>query len=117
MVATRIGKTIVSNRRIRRLAAGLGPVRANRRGETHGGGNTPVGIIGEKWRDAIHQPHDGEQKQSSIKIAMSMGDFGVIVSPNTVARLHQMGYSLRVKRKKLSTDHGPDRNYQFLYVQ
>jgi hypothetical protein len=28
---------------------------------------------------------------------MALGDFGVIVSPNTVARLlHQMGYSLRV---------------------
>ena len=27
-----------------------------------------------------------------------------------------MGYSLRVNRKKLSTDHSPDRNDQFLYL-
>ena len=48
---------------------------------------------------------------------MALGDFGVIVSPNTVARLlHRMGYSLRVNHKKLSTDHSPDRNAQFLYL-
>ena len=48
---------------------------------------------------------------------MALGDFGVSVSPNTVARLlHQMGYSLRVNHKKLSTDFSPDRNDQFLYL-
>src|SRR5471032_3691987 len=48
---------------------------------------------------------------------MALGDFGVIVSPNTVARLlHQIGYSLRVNHKKLSTDFSPDRNDQFLYL-
>ena len=48
---------------------------------------------------------------------MALGDFGVIVSPNTVARLlHQMGYSLRVNHKKLSSDQSPDRNDQFLYL-
>jgi hypothetical protein len=48
---------------------------------------------------------------------MALGDFGVRVSPNTVARLlHQMGYSLRVSHKKLSTDCNPDRNDQFLYL-
>lgn len=48
---------------------------------------------------------------------MALGDFGVIVSPNTVARLlHQMRYSLRVNHKQLSTDHSPDRNDQFLYL-
>jgi Rhodopirellula transposase DDE domain len=42
---------------------------------------------------------------------MALGDFGVRVSPNTVARLlHQMGYSLRVNHKSLSTDFSPDRN-------
>jgi transposase len=46
---------------------------------------------------------------------MALGDFGVIVSSNTVARLlHQMGYSLRVNYKKLSTGHSPDRNDRFL---
>jgi hypothetical protein len=48
---------------------------------------------------------------------MALGDFGVSVSPNTVARLlHQMGYSLRVNHKKLSTDFSPDRHDQFLYL-
>ena len=48
---------------------------------------------------------------------MALGDFGVSVSPNTIARLlHQMGYSLRVNHKKLSTDFSPDRNHQFLYL-
>ena len=48
---------------------------------------------------------------------MALGDFGVSVSPNTIARLlRQMGYSLRVNHKKLSTDFSPDRNDQFLYL-
>jgi len=48
---------------------------------------------------------------------MALGDFGVSVSPNTVARLlHQMGYSLRVNHKKLATDFSLDRNDQFLYL-
>ena len=48
---------------------------------------------------------------------MALGDFGVVVSPNTVARLlHQMGYSLRVNHKKLPADVSPDRNDQFLYL-
>ena len=63
-------------------------------------------ITGLKW-----------SRRTTDKIAMALGDFGVIVSPNTVARLlHQMGYSLRVNHKKLSTDHSPDRNDQFLYL-
>jgi hypothetical protein len=48
---------------------------------------------------------------------MALGDFGVSVSPNTVARLlRHMGYSLRVNHKQLSTDLSPDRNDQFLYL-
>ena len=48
---------------------------------------------------------------------MALADFGVRVSPSTVARLlHQMGYSLRLNHKQLSTDHSPDRNHQFLYL-
>jgi hypothetical protein len=63
-------------------------------------------ITGLKW-----------SRRTTEKIAMALGDFGVIVSPNTVARLlHRMGYSLRVNHKKLSTDHSPDRNDQFLYL-
>jgi hypothetical protein len=63
-------------------------------------------ITGLKW-----------SRRTTEKIAMALGDFGVSVSPNTVARLlHQMGYSLRVNHKKLSTDFSPDRNDQFLYL-
>jgi len=48
---------------------------------------------------------------------MALGDFGIVVSPNTVARLlHQMGYSLRVNHKQIPTDFSPDRNQQFLYI-
>ena len=46
-----------------------------------------------------------KSRRTTEKIAMALGDFGVSVSPNTVAwLLHQMGYSLRVNHKKLSTD-------------
>ena len=56
-------------------------------------------------------------RRTTAKVALALGDFGIRVSPNTVARLlHQMGYSLRVNHKKLSTDHSPDRNDQFLYL-
>ena len=63
-------------------------------------------ITGLKW-----------SRRTTEKIALALGDFGIIVSPNTVARLlHQMGYSLRVNHKQLSTDGSPDRNDQFLYL-
>ena len=48
---------------------------------------------------------------------MALRDFGVLVSPNTGARLLlHMGYSRRVNPEKLSPDHSPDRNHQFLYL-
>src|SRR6266478_7005484 len=54
-------------------------------------------ITGLKW-----------SRRTTAKVAMALSDFGVLVSPSTVARLlHQMGYSLRVNHKKLSTDHSP----------
>jgi len=63
-------------------------------------------ITGLKW-----------SRRTTEKIALALGDFGIIVSPNTVTRLlHQMGYSLRVNHKQLSTDGSPDRNDQFLYL-
>jgi hypothetical protein len=63
-------------------------------------------ITGLKW-----------SRRTTDKIAMALGDFGVTVSPNTVARLlHQMGYSLRVNHKSLSTERSPDRNDQFIYL-
>jgi len=63
-------------------------------------------ITGMKW-----------SRRTTAKIAMALGDFGIAVSPNTVARLlHRMGYSLRVNHKELPTSSSPDRNDQFLYI-
>lgn len=63
-------------------------------------------ITGLKW-----------SRRTTGKIAMALGDYGIAVSPNTVARLlHQMGYSLRVNHKQIPTDSSPDRNQQFLYI-
>src|SRR5580658_2111130 len=63
-------------------------------------------ITGLKW-----------SRRTTEKVAMALGDFGIVVSPNTVARLlHQMGYSLRVNHKQIPTDSSPDRNQQFLYI-
>jgi len=63
-------------------------------------------ITGLKW-----------SRRTTAKVAMALGDFGIHVSANTVARLLQtMGYSLRVNHKQLATDASPDRNQQFLYI-
>jgi hypothetical protein len=63
-------------------------------------------ITGLKW-----------SRRTTAKVAMALGDYGIQVSANTVARLlRQMGYSLRVNHKQLATDTSPDRNEQFLYI-
>jgi hypothetical protein len=63
-------------------------------------------ITGVKW-----------SRRTTTKVAMALGDFGIHVSANTVARLlHTMGYSLRVNQKQLAADARPDRNEQFLYI-
>ena len=63
-------------------------------------------ITGLKW-----------SRRTTAKVAMALGDFGIHVSANTVARLLEtMGYSLRVNHKQLATDASPDRNEQFLYI-
>jgi DDE family transposase len=64
-------------------------------------------ITGVKW-----------SRRTTAKVALALGDFGIDVSANTVARLlHTMGYSLRVNQKQLATDASPDRNTQFLYIR
>jgi hypothetical protein len=64
-------------------------------------------ITGLKW-----------SRRTTAKVATALGDFGIHVSANTVARLLQtMGYSLRVNHKQLATDASPDRNEQFLYIR
>lgn len=56
-------------------------------------------------------------RRTTARIAAALGDLGLSVCPNTVARLlHQMDYSLRVNRKLLATDASPNREQQFDYV-
>jgi hypothetical protein len=56
-------------------------------------------------------------RRTTDKVAGLLTKLGIVVSPNTVARLlHQMGYSLRVNHKMLPTDSSPDRNQQFEYI-
>jgi hypothetical protein len=64
-------------------------------------------ITGLKW-----------SHRTTAKIAAEIRQqYGIDISPNTVARLlHQMDYSLRVNQKKLATDYSADRNLQFDYL-
>ena len=56
-------------------------------------------------------------RRTTVTIAEELARLGMTVSPNTVARLlHQMGYSLRVNAKQISTESSPDRNLQFEYL-
>jgi hypothetical protein len=56
-------------------------------------------------------------RRTTVTIAEELTSLGIFVSPNTVARLlHQMGYSLRVNDKQISTSFSPDRNRQFEYL-
>lgn len=56
-------------------------------------------------------------RRTTTTIAAELAELGVPVSANTVARLlHQMGYSLRVNQKQISTSGSPDRNLQFEYL-
>jgi len=56
-------------------------------------------------------------RRTTTTIAEELAALGISVSPNTVARLlHQMGYSLRVNHKQISTSISPDRNLQFEYL-
>jgi len=54
---------------------------------------------------------------TTTTIADELGNLGIPVSPSTVARLlHDMGYSLRVDQKQISTSSSPNRNLQFEYL-
>jgi Rhodopirellula transposase DDE domain len=56
-------------------------------------------------------------RRTTIRISEELGQLGIAVCPNTVAHLlHQMGYSLRVNHKQISTHSSPDRNLQFEYL-
>lgn len=48
-------------------------------------------------------------RRTTATIAEELGELGISVSPNTVARLlHQMGYSLHVNHKQISTNSSPN---------
>lgn len=56
-------------------------------------------------------------RRTTTTISEELAALGVSVSPNTVARLlYQMGYSLPVNQKQISTSFSPDRNLQFEYL-
>jgi hypothetical protein len=56
-------------------------------------------------------------RRTTSTIAEELAKLGIDVSPNTVARLlHDMGYSLRVNHKQISTNSSPHRNPQFEYL-
>lgn len=56
-------------------------------------------------------------RKTTEKIALVLGDQGISVSPNTVARLlYEMDFSLRVNRKSIATNSSPDRDQQFQYI-
>ena len=56
-------------------------------------------------------------RRTTTTIAEELAQLGIAVSPNTVARLlHDMGYSLQVNQKQISTSCSPHRNLQFEYL-
>ena len=56
-------------------------------------------------------------RRTTEKIAEELKNLGIDVSAKTVGRLlKQMGFSLRVNHKKLSSGSGPDRDEQFAYI-
>lgn len=57
-------------------------------------------------------------RKTTAKIAGELGKLGIRVDPKTVGRiLKELGYSLRVNAKKISSGSGPDRNAQFEYIK
>ena len=56
-------------------------------------------------------------RRTTTTIAQELATLDIAVSPNTVARLlHDIGYSLRVNQKQISTSRSPQRNLQFQYL-
>jgi Rhodopirellula transposase DDE domain len=56
-------------------------------------------------------------RRTTTTIAQELARLDIAVSPNTVARLlHDLGYSLRVNQKQISTSRSPKRNLQFEYL-
>ena len=56
-------------------------------------------------------------RRTTTRISQELLALGIRVCPNTVARLlDQMGYSLRVNHKQISTSHSPHRSLQFEYL-
>jgi len=56
-------------------------------------------------------------RRTTGKIADLLGECGLAISANTIARLlHGMKFSLRLNQKKLTTSGSSDRNLQFDYI-
>ncbi len=55
--------------------------------------------------------------RTTVKIVQELAEVDIVISPNTVAKiLKNMGFSLRVNHKKISTTASPDRDTQFGYL-
>ncbi|MBV9624145.1 MAG: hypothetical protein JOZ14_09220 [Acidobacteria bacterium] len=56
-------------------------------------------------------------RRTTTTIAQELTKLDITISPNTVARLlHNIGYSLRVNHKQISTSRSPKRNLEFEYL-
>jgi len=56
-------------------------------------------------------------RKTTEKISGELRTLGIAVCPNTVGKLlKDLGYSLRVNHKKLSSGSGPERDEQFSYI-
>jgi Rhodopirellula transposase DDE domain len=59
----------------------------------------------------------GWSRRTTSTIAEELAKLGIAVSPNAIARLlHDMGHSLRVNHKQISTNSSPHRNLQFEHL-
>ena len=57
-------------------------------------------------------------RKTTEKIACQLAKLGITVDAKTVGRiLKELGYSLRVNSKKISSSRNPDRNAQFEYIE
>jgi len=69
--------------------------------------------------DTAGDPESGLKwtRKTTEKIAHQLNSVGIKVGSNTVGKLlKQLGFSLRVNHKKISTCSGPERDEQFLYL-
>ena len=79
-----------------------------------------IQAIGELMRhETAGDPMTGLKwtRRTTGKIAAQLGELGIEVGRNTVGRLlKEMGFSLKVNRKRIAAGSAPDRDEQFNYI-